>query len=109
MQKRLAFTPVNFPETHAKKIDKEQPAPRQKLDDLLSETSHAISLSGTRTKCDLCLSNLSITDPACRQWLKTKCMPEGADNQCPQELNTLLEYPCPYTLEIKCHTAHISI
>ena len=54
------------------------PTPRPKLDQLLNDTSHAVSHRGNRIFCSTCLSISASTDLACKHWLSIQCVPVDA-------------------------------
>ena len=74
IQKRLATVAMYFPNREHQRVDKPPPEIRVSKDCLLRDTSHSISVSGSRYICTACLNSFRIADPACKHWLKASCI-----------------------------------
>ena len=80
IQKRLTIILMNLPNRKIKRVLKEKAVPREKIDDLIAHTSHTVSVNSNRVTCTVCHNSFRISDPACRHWLSTACVPCIADS-----------------------------
>ena len=68
-QKRYAIILINLPERPNNKGERPTPVPRIKLDQLMLQTKHTVSIENNRIKCILGLNNFNMNDTSCKHWL----------------------------------------
>jgi hypothetical protein len=75
IQRRLATIMLYLPHREKKQRQPVVRIPRPKLDNLISESSHEIVVTGNRYACGKCHNSFRIADPSLKIWLQSVCIP----------------------------------
>jgi predicted HD phosphohydrolase len=90
IQKRLTTIAMYLPLREKQEVTKPPVVPRVTREELLTTTSHNISINGNRYSCTACLSSFSIIDPGCKHWLSIQCVTPASilvQNHIPTKFN----------------------
>ena len=74
IQKKLTTIAMYLPLREKQEVTKPAVVPRITGEELLTTTSHNISINGNQYSCTTCLSSFSVIDPGCKHWLSIQCV-----------------------------------